>query len=257
MAKSREKQTFNSYYAQMYGSRWDILKETLLSEARTVPLDEREHPYYLDEASIIAAKTLPVEAGDHLLDMCAAPGGKSLILASQIGTEGTLVSNDRSSNRRARLHRVLDEYVPVDRRGQITVTSHDASKWGLYEQNVYDAILLDAPCSSERHVIQDSSALAMWSERRTRNLQSLQFAMLASALEAVKVGGYILYSTCSINHHENQEVVRRLEKKRSGRYRIITLEHQRGESCDPGIIILPDREDNLGPLYYALIQRTE
>ncbi len=257
MGKTRTKVTFDSYYRDMYGSRWDVLSQALLADPRTVALDERDNPYYLDEASIIAAKTLPISPTDQLLDMCAAPGGKSLVLASRLGEEGTLVCNDRSSQRRARLHRVLDEYTDTQLRARITVTSHDASKWGLYEQDAYDAILLDAPCSSERHVLRDPSALAQWSERRTKNLQSLQFAMLASALEAVKVDGYILYSTCSINEHENQDIIHRLEKKRSGRYQIIETPRDRGEACSPGTIILPDREDNLGPLYFALIQRME
>ncbi len=257
MGKGREKATFESYYTEMYEDRWNDLKASLLQDPVTVALDGREHPYFLDQASIFAAKSLPVSPDDTVLDMCAAPGGKSLILAGQLTGEGSLTCNDRSSQRRSRLHRVLDEFTDPSIREKIRITSHDASKWGLYEQDVYDAILLDAPCSSERHVLRDPSALAQWSVNRTRHLQILQFAMLASALMAVKVGGFILYSTCSINVHENQDVIHRLEKKRKGQYRLIESRSDVGEPCFPGTIILPDRSDNLGPLYFSLIQRME
>ena len=256
MGKTREKVSFDAYYRQIYADRWDGLQEALLSEPHQIPLDSRDAPYYLDEASVIAAQTLPVSPGSTVLDMCAAPGGKSLILSTQLGDTGTLVCNDRSSQRRARLHRVLDTYTSEEVRNRIRITSHDASKWALYESERYDSILLDAPCSSERHVLRDPSAMAAWSVSRTRNLQSLQFAMLASALEAVKVGGYILYSTCSINPHENQDIVNRLEKKRQGRYRFVDTGFDRGEYCSPGVLILPDTEENLGPIYYVLIERT-
>ncbi|MBN2858901.1 MAG: RsmB/NOP family class I SAM-dependent RNA methyltransferase [Sphaerochaetaceae bacterium] len=256
MGKTREKVSFDAYYRKIYEDRWEGLQNALLSDPQQIPLDDRDSPYYLDEASVIAAQALPVSPGSAVLDMCAAPGGKSLILSRNLGATGTLVCNDRSSQRRARLHRVLDQYTPVEVRSRIRITSHDASRWALYETDQYDSILLDAPCSSERHVLRDPSAIAAWSVSRTRNLQSIQFAMLASALEAVKIGGHILYSTCSINPHENQDVAHRLEKKRSGRYRFVDTELLRGEYCDPGVLILPDSEENIGPIYYVLIQRT-
>ncbi len=256
MARTREKLSFDAYYRQIYKERWDGLCKALLSEPQQIPLDDRDTPYFLDEASIIAARALPVLPDTSVLDMCAAPGGKSLVLSGELGETGTLVCNDRSSQRRARLHRVLDAYTTEEVRSRIRITSHDAAKWSLYETDRYDSILLDAPCSSERHVLRDPRAIAAWSVNRTKTLQSLQFAMLASALEAVRVGGHILYSTCSINPHENQDIVNRLERKRSGRYRIIDTGLQRGEYCDPGILILPDTEGNIGPIYYALIQRT-
>ena len=212
--------------------------------------------YYLDEASVIAASLLPVESGDTVLDMCAAPGGKSLVLASKLAGSGTLVCNDRSSQRRARLKRVLDEHLLPAMRATASITSHDATKWGLYEQETYDAILLDAPCSSERHVLQDPKALAQWSPSRTKHLAVQQFAMLAAALEAVRPKGYILYSTCSISPGENELVVSKLAKKRSGRYEEVPLDAPHAEQCEHGSIILPDTAHGRGPLYFCLLRRT-
>jgi len=250
-----KKETFESFYQKMYGNRWLTLKEALLKEREPVAyIDSLIKPYYLDEASIIAAKQLPLKSSDTVLDMCAAPGGKSLILVGALES-GSLVCNDRSSARRARLKRVINEHLPKEKQALITITSHDATKWGLYEQELYDAILLDAPCSSERHVLSDPKALQLWSVNRTKSLAIQQFAMLAAALEAVKIGGYILYSTCTISKYENEEVIAKLEKKREGRYEIITLETSYSESLSYGSIILPDLSNNLGPIYFCLIRR--
>jgi 16S rRNA C967 or C1407 C5-methylase (RsmB/RsmF family) len=257
MSKTEDGATrFNRFYESIYQERWPLLKEALLKESTPIALEgDNDPPYYMDEASIIAASYLPVKSDDSLLDMCAAPGGKSLILASKLQNSGHLVCNDRSSTRRSRLHNVLHTYLQPSMVERVSITSHDATKWSLYETNAYDAILLDAPCSSERHVLQKKKALDQWSERRTKMLSIQQFAMLASALEAVKVGGYILYSTCSISPLENQQVVEKLEKKRKDRYEIVTLDDTIGERLSAGTIILPDVKDNLGPLYFCLIRR--
>ncbi len=247
---------FDRFYHAMYETRWDSLRESLLLKSEPISFSEGLLcPYYLDEASWVAASQLPLAEGDSVLDMCAAPGGKSLVLATRLGMTGSLTSNDRSSQRRIRLRKVLDEHLAGPLRARVTVTSHDAAKWGLHEQQRYDAILLDAPCSSERHVIQDPKALAQWSPARTRHLAIQQFAMLASALEAVRIGGHVLYSTCSISVHENDAVIAKLEKKRMGRYEIIPLELSLGEVTDHGFMILPDATNGKGPLYMSLIRR--
>ncbi len=261
MAKQKGKQqggdAFESYYAQIYQSRWNTLKEALLVERKPVAFsDGLRQSYYLDEASIIAAKLLDVQDGEAVLDMCAAPGGKSLVLAASLKKNGTLVANDRSATRRGRLKVVLREHLPDEVHSRITVTGHDASRWSLHEQNRYDRILLDAPCSSERHVLSDPKALAIWSASRPKHLAIQQFAMLASALEAVKVGGCILYSTCSINPLENELVVDKLFEKRDGRFAIEPAAALYGESCRHGSIILPDMAQGRGPLYICLIRRT-
>ncbi|NLE16174.1 MAG: RsmB/NOP family class I SAM-dependent RNA methyltransferase [Spirochaetales bacterium] len=261
MAKPKGKpqggDAFESYYAQLYPGRWNTLKQALLVERKPVAFnDGLLQNYYLDEASIIAARLLDVQEGDAVLDMCAAPGGKSLVLASSLKKSGTLVANDRSATRRGRLKIVLREHLPDEVHSRITVTGHDASRWSLYEQNRYDRILLDAPCSSERHVLADPKALAIWSASRPKHLTVQQFAMLAAALEAVKVGGYILYSTCSINPMENEMVVDKLFEKRDGRFTVEPAAAPSAESCRHGSIILPDAAQGKGPLYSCLIRRT-
>ena len=247
---------FDLHYQNIYAERWPLLRQALLEERKPVAFTEHlEATYYLDEASIIAARLLGVQKDDHVLDMCAAPGGKSLVLASSLQGTGKLVANDRSATRRGRLKIVLKNHLPLEWQESVHVTAHDATKWGLYEQALYDRVLLDAPCSSERHVLNDAKALNMWKPSRPKALAIQQFAMLAAALEAVKIGGFILYSTCSIEPAENEGVIDKLFVKRAGRFALGQISGSEAEACSHGSIILPDKSDGRGPLYYCLIRR--
>ena len=249
-------QRFEAYYHGLYQDRWESLRNALLQEPEQSPFNHGlMKTYYLDEGSILAASLLPVHQGDSVLDMCAAPGGKSLVLASKLAGSGFLLCNDRSSQRRGRLKKVLDEHLPPDWRSTVSISSHDATRWGLHQQEAYDSILLDAPCSSERHVLKDASALAQWSPARTKHLAVQQFAMLAAALEAVKTGGTIMYSTCAISRTENEGVVAKLQHKREGRFEEIRVAVQGPERQEYGQIILPDTCGGKGPMYFCLLRR--
>jgi 16S rRNA C967 or C1407 C5-methylase (RsmB/RsmF family) len=256
MAKAAHQRNFDTFYYGQWAERWPSLKEALLTEREPVAYAENlKQPYYLDRASLLGAKALPVQSGDRVLDMCAAPGGKTLVLATALKGVGTLVANDRSSARRARLRRVLQQHLTEEYRAVITVTSHDATKWSLYEQEAYDRILLDAPCSSERHVLTAPSAMSQWSPSRPKRLATTQFAMLAAALEAVVIGGLILYATCSINSGENEGIIEKLTERRARRFAIEALALQGAEERSYGSIILPDTNDGIGPLYLCLLRR--
>ena len=259
MAKKRQKLTseeaFESFYRDIYGDRWDYLKASMTDEKDTVLLSDRLlSPYYMDPASIEVAEMLPIEDGNRVLDMCAAPGGKTLSLALRLGERGTLTSNDRSPQRVHRLRTVIEECLPREIAERITTTNHDASSWCLYEQEAYDRILLDAPCSSERHVMNDPKHLGIWSPTRPKRLSKEQYALLSSAFIALRHGGLILYSTCSINPGENNEVIARLFKKHPGEVEEIELE-MNGEKQEHGTLILPDRNDGLGPMYCCLLRK--
>jgi len=247
---------FDAYYEEIFGERWKPLRQSMFEEHRQVALEFPSlRPYFLDEASKLAADILPVREGDSILDMCAAPGGKTLVLAAKLAGTGSLVSNDRSATRRARLRTVLEEHLPQDFRRNIIVTGHDASRWGLHEREAYDHVLLDAPCSSERHVLNDPQALSEWSASRPKRLAVQQFAMLAAALEAVKIGGTILYSTCAIAPIEDEQVIARLFDKRKGRFELLEMDVPFAEKRAYGSIILPDTAEGRGPLYFCHLRR--
>jgi len=261
--KESGQQRFEEYYGSIYGDRWPALRSALLQETNPVSLSDRlVTPYYMDKASILAVSMLPISENNTVLDMCAAPGGKTLSIALRLNGKGTLVSNDRSASRRNRLIKVLNDCLPPELRPVVKVTGHDSTTWSLHERDAYDRILLDAPCSSERHVLTDSSALAQWGPSRPRQLAIQQFAMLAAALDAARDGAYILYSTCSICPLENELIIDKLFKKRAGLFveEDLAAIHpelaEQSEGLSHGRIVLPDVHDGCGPLYFCLIRKT-
>lgn len=241
----RGAEAFDRHFEQIYGPRWAGLRRALEAppqpEAHLVGLVK---PYFLDGASVKAAQALGVEKDDTVLDMCAAPGGKTLVLALALEGTGRLVTNDRSSDRRARLKKVVADHLPEPWQSNVEVTGYDATRWGLHEQEVYDRILLDAPCSSERHLVHSPKHLADWSAHRTKTLAQQALAMLCAALEALKVGGHLVYSTCSISPEENEGLLGRFAAKRPGRFEVLEQ-----------TLVLPD-EAGEGPLFWARIKRT-
>jgi 16S rRNA C967 or C1407 C5-methylase (RsmB/RsmF family) len=210
--------------------------------------------YLMDAASILPIEALDLHPGERVVDLCAAPGGKSFLCALKLKNQGLLVSNDRSAARRARIHRVFDDYLPKSEQKNISVTAHDATKWSLYQKSMYDKVLLDAPCSSERHVLEDSKELNIWAPGRTKAIAVTQFAMLASALDIVKVGGTIVYSTCALSQLENDDIIRKLHQKRPGRFELIREDYPFGEPTEFGWQVLPDNT-GWGPFFLSKIQR--
>jgi 5-methylcytosine rRNA methyltransferase NSUN4 len=278
------------FYSEMYGPRWPALKAALLSPKKHVALvnpyakfkfDEEplvvsgisfEHNvkdhfpaptlteeglmnyYLMDAASVLPVEALDPKPGERVVDLCAAPGGKSLLCAWKMNGEGTLISNDRSAARRARIHKIFDEYLPKMKQRSHKITSFDATKWCLYEKSAYDKVLLDAPCSSERHVLEDHKELSLWAPGRTKAIAVTQFAMLASALDIVKKEGTVVYSTCALSQLENDDIIRKLYQKRPGRFELIRREFSFGEPTEFGWQVLPDTT-GWGPFYLAMVKR--
>ncbi|MEN0057544.1 MAG: RsmB/NOP family class I SAM-dependent RNA methyltransferase [Bdellovibrio sp.] len=211
--------------------------------------------YIMDPGSVKVARALAVQAGDRVLDMCAAPGGKSLILIEALATEGEIFCNDLSAERRERLKKVIQQYVPRSVRDRVWVTGKDGVQFGLKEPEGFDRILLDAPCSGERHILENQAAQQEWSPRRTEHLAARQYALLSAAFLALKPGGRMVYSTCSISPAENDEVVARLIKKKKGRVRGVSAEPGKfGERTEQGVIYLPD-QCGFGPLYFSILEK--
>lgn len=248
---------------------------------RRVGPEELLEAYVMDPASVLAARALDVQDGDRVLDMCAAPGGKTLIVAENLVTSGEIFANDLSPERRDRLKKVIQQYIPRRVRDRVWVTGKDAVQFGLREPDSFDRVLLDAPCSGERHVLENKRAQEEWSPRRGENLATRQYSLLCAALLAVKPGGRIVYSTCSINPAENDGVLDKLLRKKGEAVRIVPVTSTEalvggaplevassgavppgaaapfatvGEKTQHGVIFLPDR-CGFGPLYYAVLER--
>ncbi|MDR2901199.1 MAG: 16S rRNA methyltransferase [Treponema sp.] len=254
------KDEFDSYYKNIYGSRWNVLKEALLESSTPIPYsDGLAVPYMMDEASVIAAKTLRLPEEGLILDACAAPGGKTLVIASRMNDEVSLLSNEFSSERRRRLVNVLDEYLPEEKRSRVQVSGFDAAAQGgrKSEYERFSAIMLDVPCSSERHVLGSEKALAEWTEARPKFLSGRQWSLLSSAFLLLKPGAALVYSTCSISPLENDFVTGRLIKKYKDAVCIDKPDFSAGEETQFGRMILPDHDKNLGPMYVARFIKRE
>ncbi len=249
---------FFDYFEGIYGDRWPALLEALKGEgcAAELHFGENLESYFLDQASIFAAECLQVESGMEVLDMCAAPGGKTLVLASKLQGEGSLQSNDRSPDRRLRLQHVIENSLPESWRRIIHVTGYDGMKFGLHKKESYDRILLDAPCSSDRHVLNSPQYLKEWSSKRVKRLSIEQGALLASAVDALRPGGVLVYGTCALSPLENDAVVCKILKKRSSMELDFIKDIPQGaDRTECGVHILPDKAMGSGPIYCARLRK--
>lgn len=163
--------------------------------------------YYIQEPSaMIPASRLPVEPGDCVLDLCAAPGGKATELGARLQGQGLLVANDLSSSRAKALLKNL-ELAGI---GNMLVTSESPERLGTVFPAFFDKILIDAPCSGEGMFRKDSGMIKSWEQRGPEYYADIQLQILDTALGMLKPGGQLLYSTCTFAPRENEAVIKRM-----------------------------------------------
>lgn len=247
---------FEEYYSALFGARWNTLKAALTAESKTLAYTENlKKTYYLDYASVCAAKALPPLESGLCLDMCAAPGGKTLVLSNCMGEKVSIQANEISAARRNRLIKVLDESLTESVRSRVTVTGFDGAKMAKLNSEKYDRILLDAPCSSERHVLNSPKHLNEWSPARIRNLNMRQWALLSSAFLMLKPGGFLVYSTCALCGSENDGVTDKLLKKYPEAFAVKDKKEDCAEETRNGFMYLPDKASGAGPIYFAVFAK--
>lgn len=248
---------FDSYYSRIYQERWPQLREALQRSAAKIELSNpfasegAEPGYILDPSSIVPTRELE---GDRILDLCAAPGGKALATLFRL-PNAHIVANEMSLPRLKRLKAVLKSYLPAARAHQIQTLHADGSRLYRRFASQFDSVLVDAPCSGERHLFDSAKDMNEWSPNRSRGLVIRQMGLLCSALEMVREGGVLVYSTCSIHPDENQDLIARFLKKREGRVVVEPTLSSAGEAQTFGRLILPDVTDSQGPLYFCRLKR--
>jgi hypothetical protein len=183
-------------------------------------------PYYpMDFASVLAVEALGLQGHERVLDLCAAPGGKSICMAQKLRLDEaalrplsnaedspgpSLECNDVSGPRRKRLLRTLRSYLPAriaNDRTFVRVEGVDVTAMRVQPAQ-FDAVLVDAPCSTDRHTLLASpTELEHWTPGRFRRDAQRQIALLLQALRLVRVGGTVLYATCSLSNAENDAVI--------------------------------------------------
>ena len=161
--------------------------------------------YYMQEASAMsAAAVLNAQPGERVLDLCAAPGGKSTQLAGAMLGRGLLVSNEPEPSRAKALAGNLERLgVP-----NAIVTNAYPNKLSACLKGYFDAILVDAPCSGEGMFARDEAARAEWTPASPEGCARRQSEILEEAAKMLRPGGRMVYSTCTFNDVENEGVVR-------------------------------------------------
>ncbi|EPZ42282.1 methyltransferase RsmF C-terminal domain-like protein [Alicyclobacillus acidoterrestris] len=163
--------------------------------------------FYIQEPSAMAiARALDPQPGERILDLCAAPGGKTTAIARLQKELGQLVANEIHPAR----VRILAENL--ERMGTAAaVTNASPAELGAAWPDAFDAILVDAPCSGEGMFRKDPSALAQWSDDAPTRCAARQQDILTSAVSMLRPGGRLIYSTCTFNPMENEQIVAWLE----------------------------------------------
>lgn len=163
--------------------------------------------YYVQEvSSMMSALALAPQPNESILDLCAAPGSKTSQIAAQMNNQGTLFANDIKMDRIKILAATLERSgvmnAIITRMDAITLCSRFEKR-----EMKFDRILLDAPCSGEGTLRSSPKTFIMWNPKVVHNLARQQKKLIAYALKVLKVGGTLIYSTCTHAPEENEGVV--------------------------------------------------
>ncbi len=160
--------------------------------------------YYIQEPSAMAAvEALAPEPGERILDLCAAPGGKSTQIAGRMQGKGLLVSNEIIGERA----RILSQNVERMGVSNCVVCSEKPERIALLFPSFFDKVLVDAPCSGEGMFRKEEAARAEWSPAAVQMCAERQALILEEAAKTVKPGGVLVYSTCTFSPEENEGTI--------------------------------------------------
>ena len=160
--------------------------------------------FYLQEPSaMLPAYLLSPESGDLVLDLCAAPGGKSMQASLLMNNEGLIISNDIAKNR---AFSIVENAERLGR-GNLLITNNDFAS--IYDRflNTFDKIILDAPCSGSGMFRKENKMLEDWSYQKVLKYAEIQKELILMCYQMLKPGGTMVYSTCSFSYEEDEEVI--------------------------------------------------
>lgn len=229
--------------------------------------DKLLYYYTMDIASLFPVLALNPNPVSNVLDMCAAPGGKAFALIQMLSLQcgqhgGSLALNDSSQSRLHRLKDVvLSKCLQKEFRHSVRFTQRRGEEWKGIEEKEYDRVLIDAPCSSDRHHTDE------WLRKgrtypNTERLSTLQEKLLLAGLYAAKPGGVVIYSTCTLSEAENDRVVHRVSQglKFNATPMLDTSVYKPLErlcyyvTTDYGILVTPSEQLNCGPMYICQLR---
>ena len=220
--------------------------------------------YYIQEPSAMsAAEVLPVKDGDRVLDLCAAPGGKTTQLAAKLNGTGVLFSNDISAGRA----KAIVKNIELSGVKNCFVLSESSERLAENFGGYFDAILVDAPCGGEGMFRKKPDLIKTYTSQMTDFCEKSQREILDSAAKMLKAGGYLVYSTCTFSPEEDEGTVRDFLIKNRGFEiceidRDLSFDHGRPEWADGSeelekcARIWPHRQKGEGH-FIALLKKTE
>ena len=163
--------------------------------------------YYIQEPSaMLVTHFLNIQKDDYILDMCAAPGGKTCAAASQLSEDGLMIANDIVPLRA----KFLSEIVEIFGLKNTIVTNCDPLVFENQLKGFFDKIILDAPCSGEGMFRKSDAAIETWSLEKVHECAHIQRQLLDAAMNLLKPEGQLIYSTCTYNTIENEEQIQYL-----------------------------------------------
>lgn len=181
-----------------------ILKEATEKQIQKLDIYENGEIYLQSLSSMIPPLVLNPKENEKVLDLTAAPGSKTTQMAAMMNNKGYILANELDALRCERLK------YNVEKQGAaiVTVNNGRGEVIGKKYEAVFDKVLLDAPCSGEgRFLATDARTYRSWSERAVNELAKMQKKLLKSAWQALKPEGEMVYSTCTLNRKENEEVL--------------------------------------------------
>lgn len=210
--------------------------------------------YIQDPSAMLVSHILPIKQNDKVIDLAAAPGGKSFQIATKLGKEGLLVANDISYERAKTLSSNIEKFGFKN----VYVTSNQPSDFLSNHQGFFDKVILDAPCSGEGMFRKDQLSRNDWSISKVEACARIQKQLIIDGYKLLKKGGIMVYSTCTFSTQENEEVINYLMSKTNAKLIKIFDDprFERGINLVEAIRLFPDQFPGEGH-FIALIQSND
>jgi len=197
-----------------------LLTKGTIRELQALETAKTDGLYIQAASSMLAGHALQVEPGMRVLDMCAAPGSKTTQVAGLMNNSGMLIANDRSRKRLYRLREIVQRQGATN----VEVLCGPGERLGQTHADCFDRVLVDAPCSGEGRIrLEKPIRIARWNMQEIRGLARLQEQLLIAALRCVRVGGIVVYSTCTFTPEENEFVLNKVLRKKNIEAKLVPM----------------------------------